>query len=98
LDWEAIADPSTTTAIYMPTRTLEALVAKSLAAGLDPMTAAIAISRATRPDQQVVRASIAMLPQHIAEASLPGPVLVMIGVAAEAVAPSAAAPASAAAP
>jgi hypothetical protein len=39
-----------------------------------------------------------MLPQHIAEASLPGPVLVMIGVAAEAVAPSAAAPASAAAP
>jgi uroporphyrin-III C-methyltransferase/precorrin-2 dehydrogenase/sirohydrochlorin ferrochelatase len=98
VDWQAIADPSTTTAIYMPTRTLEALVAKSLAAGLDPMTAAIAISRATRPDQQVVRASIAMLPQHIAEASLPGPVLVMIGVAAEAVAPSAAAPASAAAP
>jgi uroporphyrin-III C-methyltransferase / precorrin-2 dehydrogenase / sirohydrochlorin ferrochelatase len=96
LDWKAIADPSTTTAIYMPTRTLDMLVANALEAGLDPATQAIAISRATRPDQHVIRAPITQLPQRIAEASLPGPVLVLIGVAAEAVTTSVAEPASAA--
>ncbi len=83
LDWRSMADPSTTTAIYMPTRTLDALVSKALEAGLDPATAAIAISRATRPDQQVIRAAIRELPQRIVAASLPGPVLVVIGICAE---------------
>src|SRR5690242_14548867 len=33
LDWQSLADPSTTTAIYMPTRTLAALVEKATAEG-----------------------------------------------------------------
>jgi uroporphyrin-III C-methyltransferase/precorrin-2 dehydrogenase/sirohydrochlorin ferrochelatase len=79
IDWRALADPTTTTAIYMPVKTLEALVAKATAEGLDPKTPAIAISRATRPDQQVVAAPIADLSAKIAAAELPGPVLVMLG-------------------
>ncbi len=79
IDWRALADPTTTTAIYMPVKTLEALVAKATAEGLDPKTPAMAISRATRPDQQVVAAPIGELPARIAEANLPGPVLVMLG-------------------
>ena len=59
LDWKSLADPATTTAIYMPTRTLAALIEKAIAEGLDPDTPALAISRATRPDQAVVTASIA---------------------------------------
>src|SRR5262249_51641925 len=59
LDWRGIADPTTTTAIYMPTRTLAALVEKATAEGLDPDTPALAIARATRPDQAVVAAPIA---------------------------------------
>jgi uroporphyrin-III C-methyltransferase/precorrin-2 dehydrogenase/sirohydrochlorin ferrochelatase len=98
LDWNSIADASTTTAVYMPTRTLEALVSNALAAGLDAATPAIAISRATRADQQVIRGAIGELPRRMSESSLPGPVLVMIGVAAESAASAATEPATAAAP
>jgi uroporphyrin-III C-methyltransferase/precorrin-2 dehydrogenase/sirohydrochlorin ferrochelatase len=79
LDWRALADPATTTAIYMPTRTLAALVKKATAEGLDPLTPSIAISRATRPDQAVVSAPIGELGARIEAANLPGPVLVMLG-------------------
>jgi uroporphyrin-III C-methyltransferase/precorrin-2 dehydrogenase/sirohydrochlorin ferrochelatase len=79
IDWRALADPTTTTAIYMPVKTLEALVAKAIGQGLDPRTPSLAISRATRPDQQVVSAPISELAARITEANLPGPVLVMLG-------------------
>ena len=79
LDWQSLADPATTTAIYMPVRTLAALVEKATAEGLDPRTPALAIARATRPDQAVVSAPVADLPNRLAVAGLPGPVLVMIG-------------------
>ena len=79
LDWQSLADPATTTAIYMPIRTLAALVEKATAEGLDPRTPALAIARATRPDQAVVSAPIGELPARLAQADLPGPVLVMLG-------------------
>ena len=79
VDWKSLADPSTTTAVFMPTRTLAALAEKAIAEGLDRNTPAIAISRATRPDQAVVTAPIAELAEQLAQAALPGPVLVMIG-------------------
>ena len=79
IDWRSLADPTTTTAIYMPVHTLSALVARAVAEGLDPSMPSAAIARATRPDQAVVAAPIGELPVRLAEASLPGPVLVMIG-------------------
>ena len=79
LDWRSLADPATTTAIYMPVQTLEALVVKATAEGLDPRTPALAVARATRPDQTVVSAPIGDLPERLAQAALPGPVLVMLG-------------------
>jgi uroporphyrin-III C-methyltransferase / precorrin-2 dehydrogenase / sirohydrochlorin ferrochelatase len=79
LDWQSLADPATTSAIYMPTKTLAALVARATAEGLDPLTPALAISRATRPDQAVVSGPIGELPERLAKAALPGPVLVMLG-------------------
>jgi uroporphyrin-III C-methyltransferase/precorrin-2 dehydrogenase/sirohydrochlorin ferrochelatase len=79
LDWRSLADAATTTAIYMPVRTLEALVTRALAEGLDPETPAAAIARATRPDQRVIAAPISELPHCLAQAALPGPVLVLVG-------------------
>jgi uroporphyrin-III C-methyltransferase / precorrin-2 dehydrogenase / sirohydrochlorin ferrochelatase len=79
IDWRSLADPTTTTAIYMPTRTLAALVERALSEGLDPATPALAVSRATRPDQAAIAASIAELPERLTRAGLPGPLLVMIG-------------------
>jgi uroporphyrin-III C-methyltransferase/precorrin-2 dehydrogenase/sirohydrochlorin ferrochelatase len=84
IDWSALADPSCTTAVYMPKRTLAALSENAIAAGLDPSTPALAISRATRPDQQVVRGTIADIATRVEAAALPGPVLVMIGSVLEA--------------
>jgi uroporphyrin-III C-methyltransferase/precorrin-2 dehydrogenase/sirohydrochlorin ferrochelatase len=79
IDWRSIADPTVTTAIYMPVKTLEAMVARATAAGLDPKTPALAVARATRPDQEAVAAPIRELPRRLAEAALPGPVLVLLG-------------------
>jgi uroporphyrin-III C-methyltransferase/precorrin-2 dehydrogenase/sirohydrochlorin ferrochelatase len=84
IDWRSLADPSTTTAIYMPTRTLNDLMERAIAAGLGPDTPVLAASRATRPDQQVIRAPAGLLPQRLAEAALPGPILVVLGPAARA--------------
>jgi uroporphyrin-III C-methyltransferase / precorrin-2 dehydrogenase / sirohydrochlorin ferrochelatase len=79
IDCRALADPSCTTAVYMPKRTLAELSERAIAAGLDPTTPALAISRATRPDQQTVRGTIGDIARRVDEAALPGPVLVMIG-------------------
>jgi uroporphyrin-III C-methyltransferase/precorrin-2 dehydrogenase/sirohydrochlorin ferrochelatase len=79
LDWKSLADAATTTAIYMPTRTLAGLVAKAVADGLDPQTPAVAVARATRHDQQSIHAPVGELPLKLATAGLPGPVLVMLG-------------------
>ncbi len=79
IDWRALADPAATTAIYMPAKTLSQLVAQAVAAGLDPATPAIAVAQATRPDEAVLAATIADLPERLAAAGMPGPLLVMFG-------------------
>ena len=78
IDWGAIADPTATTVVYMPARTLAELAATGISHGLDPATPAVAIVKATRPGEAVVAAPIRDLPARLAELP-PGPVLVMIG-------------------
>jgi len=78
IDWNSIADPTATTVVYMPARTLAELVRSGIANGLDPATPAVAIVKATRPGEAVVAAPIRDLPARLAELP-PGPVLVMIG-------------------
>jgi uroporphyrin-III C-methyltransferase/precorrin-2 dehydrogenase/sirohydrochlorin ferrochelatase len=79
IDWRSLADPATTSAIYMPARTLAALVARALEEGLDPQTPALAIARATRPDQAVVASPVRELPSLLEKTPLPGPLLVVLG-------------------
>jgi uroporphyrin-III C-methyltransferase/precorrin-2 dehydrogenase/sirohydrochlorin ferrochelatase len=78
IDWASIADPTATTVVYMPARTLVELAVTGIAHGLDPATPAVAIVKATRPGETVVAAPIRDLPARLAELP-PGPVLVMIG-------------------
>ena len=78
IEWQSLADPATTTVIYMPAKTLSELVTTAIAQGLDPATPAVAIANATRPDEMVVTSAIASLPAKLA--TLPqGPLIVMIG-------------------
>ena len=72
IDWQSLADPNTTTAIYMPARTLVALIENAIEQGLDPQTPAIAIARATRPDQIVIADAASQLPSRLAAQNLPG--------------------------
>jgi uroporphyrin-III C-methyltransferase/precorrin-2 dehydrogenase/sirohydrochlorin ferrochelatase len=79
INWAGIADPEATTVVYMPKRTLGDFAARAVAAGLDPATPASAIANATRPDQQVIDATLATLDAAVKAAAPEGPVLVMIG-------------------
>ena len=79
IDWKSLADAAATTVVYMPIKTLPALVAKACAAGLDPATPAVAVAHATRPEERTMAASIAELPALLATEVPSGPVIVMIG-------------------
>ncbi len=79
IDWQAIADPHVTTAIYMPRATLAEFASRAIGAGLDPLTPALAIASATLPEQTEVRGSLAALPQRAATLPEGAPVLVFIG-------------------
>jgi uroporphyrin-III C-methyltransferase/precorrin-2 dehydrogenase/sirohydrochlorin ferrochelatase len=86
IDWSSIADPSATTVVYMPKKTLSELAAIAIAKGLDSATPAVAIAGATRENETVIAAPIASLASRIAQAKLEGrnfdgPVLVLIGKA-----------------
>jgi uroporphyrin-III C-methyltransferase/precorrin-2 dehydrogenase/sirohydrochlorin ferrochelatase len=77
--WEAVADPTATTVLYMPGRTLAAFRDQAIAAGLDPATPALAMRNATRPQAAEVVGTITNLPELLASLPSEGPVLVMIG-------------------
>jgi uroporphyrin-III C-methyltransferase/precorrin-2 dehydrogenase/sirohydrochlorin ferrochelatase len=79
VDWTSLADPTVTTVVYMPTKTLPDLVDAALKAGLEPKTPAIAVASATRADEHVIAATIADLPERLAAERLAGPVVIMIG-------------------
>ena len=79
IDWTSIADPSATTIVYMPSKTLAAFVAAAMKHGLSAETPAVAMFNATRPDEAVIAATIAELPAQLQAAAIAGPVVVMIG-------------------
>ena len=73
LDWRSLADPSVTTVVYMPVKTLDALVARAIEHGLDPATPAVAVSRATRADQASISAPVSLLAARVEVAEVAGP-------------------------
>lgn len=79
IDWAAIADPHATTVIYMPRATLAEFTSRAIAAGLDPLTPALAVASATLPQQAEIRCPLAALPQKAAGLPEGAPVLVVIG-------------------
>jgi uroporphyrin-III C-methyltransferase / precorrin-2 dehydrogenase / sirohydrochlorin ferrochelatase len=90
LDWRSLADPHATTAVYMPTGTLRALTARAMIEGLDPKTPAVAVARATRPDEAIIAGTIADIAERVATAAPHGPLIVLIGrVLADTAAPGA---------
>jgi uroporphyrin-III C-methyltransferase/precorrin-2 dehydrogenase/sirohydrochlorin ferrochelatase len=81
IDWSAVADGAATTIVYMPKRTLSELTDVALVHGLDPMTPAIAVANATRPDERVFITTVGAIATELEALRPDGPVLVMIGEA-----------------
>jgi uroporphyrin-III C-methyltransferase/precorrin-2 dehydrogenase/sirohydrochlorin ferrochelatase len=79
LDVSALADGRTTTAVYMPQRTLPALVARALQAGAPSSLPAVAVFDATRPSQQTVAAPLAELASAVGAAGASGPCVLLLG-------------------
>src|SRR5690606_19517472 len=79
IDWSALADRGTTTAVYMPRATVDLLVRRAIAEGLDPDTPALAIAAATCPDQQSVSGPIHRLPALVRTLPKKRPLLLLIG-------------------
>jgi uroporphyrin-III C-methyltransferase/precorrin-2 dehydrogenase/sirohydrochlorin ferrochelatase len=76
---QSLADPAATSIVYMPGKTIRDLAATAIAHGLAPDTPALAIASATRPDEEVVRGTIADIAERLQEAAPSGPLLIMIG-------------------
>ena len=83
IDWSSVADPSATTVVYMPKKTLAELATRAIAQGLDPATPAVAIAAATRPGEVSIATPIAEIADKLDQAAIKGPLLVLIGRALE---------------
>ncbi|CAM6101843.1 unnamed protein product [Calypogeia fissa] len=76
---EQAADPDSTLVIYMGLATLPGLAAKLMAHGLPPDTPAAAVERGTTPQQRLVFATLATLPEEVNRVELVSPTLIFIG-------------------
>jgi uroporphyrin-III C-methyltransferase / precorrin-2 dehydrogenase / sirohydrochlorin ferrochelatase len=79
IDWNALADPSATTIVYMAKKTLRALCEKAIAHGLDKDTPAALVMDASLPTQRTLRGTVATLPDLMEHAQLEGAVIVLFG-------------------
>jgi uroporphyrin-III C-methyltransferase/precorrin-2 dehydrogenase/sirohydrochlorin ferrochelatase len=84
IEWQSLADPTTTTIVYMPKRTLAELATLAMARGLAAGTPAVAVAAATRPEQVTITGTIADIAARVEAAAPAGPLLVMIGRALDA--------------
>jgi uroporphyrin-III C-methyltransferase/precorrin-2 dehydrogenase/sirohydrochlorin ferrochelatase len=79
LDWASIADPTATTAVYMPGRTIAEFAARAIAHGLRADTPAVAVAALGRSGEQIVKATLGDIAGRLQEEALPTPLLVLIG-------------------
>jgi uroporphyrin-III C-methyltransferase/precorrin-2 dehydrogenase/sirohydrochlorin ferrochelatase len=78
-DLAALHAPEVTVVVLMGLAWLDRLAEQALAAGVDPATPAAVVSRATFPDQRVLRAPLGELAARAAAAGLPSPAVVVLG-------------------
>ncbi len=78
-DWAALARSRQPIVLYMAMRNLEAITAELQRGGLSPETPAAVIAGATTPHERILVSSLAQLPQHVREAAIEPPAIVVIG-------------------
>ena len=81
LDWQQMADPAATTVFYMAGGTADQIAAKLLAEGLSPTTPVAVAASISRPEQRLLRGTLAQLLDLIKAIGRQGPALIGIGLA-----------------
>ncbi|WP_127902470.1 uroporphyrinogen-III C-methyltransferase [Solirhodobacter olei] len=84
LNLAALADPMATTVVFMGKRTFPALLAMLTGAGLPPGTPALLAEAVGRPEQQLVRTTVAELAERLSGDPGTAPALILYGPLAEA--------------
>ena len=80
-DWRTLARPGAVAGIYMAKRGARFLQGRLLMHGADPATPVSVVENASRPDQRIVPARLATLAEDIKAANLPGPAILLYGLA-----------------
>jgi uroporphyrin-III C-methyltransferase len=80
-DWVALAKAGGTLVVYMGARTMFGAAAHLIEAGMDPALPAVALENAARPEQRILRATVATLGGVIEAAAPNGPLIILIGEA-----------------
>jgi uroporphyrin-III C-methyltransferase len=78
-DWAALVRSKTTLVVYMGLQRIAHIASRLLAAGMEGATPAIAIAHGTRSTQRQVAAPLSAIAGAVRCASLPAPVLIVIG-------------------
>jgi uroporphyrin-III C-methyltransferase/precorrin-2 dehydrogenase/sirohydrochlorin ferrochelatase len=78
-DWRGLAAPGAVTAIYMGKRAARFVQGRLLMHGAAPDTPVTLVENASRPDQQIIAATLATLPHSVAP--LAGPAMILLGLA-----------------
>ena len=79
LDWPRLADPETTLVVYMGLAHVSEIACRLIEAGRPADTPAAAVANGTLSDERTVVATLATLADRVQRASLPAPVLFVIG-------------------
>ena len=79
LDWEALARPNQTLAIYMGFQNLPEICERLVAHGLAARTPAAIVQQGATPNQRVVTGTLETLPALAAAAELHPPTLIIVG-------------------
>ena len=82
LNWAALADPDSTTVVYMGKRTFPALVAKLIEHGLSADTPALLAESLGHHDQRLERSTIAKLADELAQGVGPATAVILFGALA----------------
>ena len=81
LDWQSLADPTTTNIYYMSRRTLPTIVQRLLERGMDPTTPAVIASDITRSNEAIWRGPIGKSVDAATAFDLSSPTLFGVGLA-----------------
>ncbi|MFM5930530.1 MAG: uroporphyrinogen-III C-methyltransferase [Novosphingobium sp.] len=81
LDWQALADPEATLAVYMGKAAAGSIARNLIAAGLAPQTPVVMVESASLPQERQFRTRLDLLPIAAKTALGDGPALLLIGAA-----------------